>query len=107
MNPSDDLQLLASNELGHILFLAETNQMMIGLGTVILKFPPQGCKVFLKTVSGLQCKLKCSSGCRSKAFIQTPINNMMIALNQKEVSQAVELLEMALLRLEVEELLKY
>ena len=78
---------------------------MIGFGTVMLKFPPDDCRFLLQTLHGLKCQFNCPKECRSKAFIQTPVSNMMIALNKTELAQVIELIEVGLLRLEVEELL--
>lgn len=100
-------QLISSNQLGNVMHCPDCNQFIIGLGTVILKFCPEQSDMFGKAL------VKASKDISEdyyemdqKIFLKTPVNNLMIALNFKELTLAIELVEYALLRFEVESLIQ-
>lgn len=94
--------VLSSNKIGNVIKCPSCKELVIGLGTVIIKFEPEQSVIFLKA---LQSSIDSCADPSKKIFLKTPVNNLMIALNQKELKESIELIEMALLQLEISKLL--
>ena len=45
-------KMLSSNEIGNVLYCKENQEMIIGVGTFILKFKGEQPKIFLKALLG-------------------------------------------------------
>lgn len=99
----ENFTILSSNNIGNVIKCPTCKELIIGLGTVIIKFEPDQCAIFLRA---LQSSIKSYPDPSKKIFLKTPVNNLMIALNQKELKDSIELIEMALLQLEIRKLLE-
>lgn len=99
-------KMLSSNKIGNILYCEDCDEMMIGIGTFILKFKEEQSKIFLKALKSTaqEYNKKRNYEC-DKVFLKTPVNNLMIALNMKELTQSIELLDLAFLKIEIDKLI--
>lgn len=98
-------QLISTNKIGNVMYCQDCSELMIGIGTFILKFKEAQSAIFLKALKTTQTNyFKDKNPLTNKVFLKTPVSNLMIALNEQELNYSVELLEFAMLRLEVERL---
>ena len=101
-----DYKLLSTNQIGNVLFCNNCKEMIIGIGTFILKFKEEQTHKFLNALKSTQKEynsLKNKSS--NKIFLKTPVNNLMIALNERELEQSVNLIEFAFLRMEIDQMI--
>ena len=99
-------RIISSNNLGHVIACEDCNQLIIGLGTVILKFDPGQCRIFVQALQRATKNFNESGALvGDKIFLKTPVSNMLIAFNKQELQLGIELVEYALLRNEVDELI--
>lgn len=98
-------KLISSSSIGNVMYNEASDELIIGIGTLILKFKKDQAKIFLKALkSTLNEYVEKSNKLIDKIFLKTPVSNLMIALNRKEMSDSIELLEFAFLRLELAEI---
>lgn len=98
-------QLISTNKVGNVMHCTDCSELMIGIGTLILKFKEDQSAIFLKALRSTQKNyFRDKNPITDKVFLKTPVNNLMIALNEQELNHSIELLEFALLRIEVERL---
>lgn len=97
-------QILNSTHIGSVLYCQDCHELMIGIGTVLIKFSPNSTITFLQTLQRTKARMDDQSETK-QAFLRTPIENLLITLNRCELEQAIDLIHFALLRLEVETLL--
>lgn len=95
--------VLSSNNIGNIIKCKNCKELIIGMGTCILKFEPSQAEIFRNALA--DSLLECTDDAK-KIFLKTPLTNLMIALNKKELLLGIELIDMALLQLEVNNILK-
>jgi hypothetical protein len=101
-----DYKLLSTNEIGNVLFCDNCKEMIIGIGTFILKFKEDQTRKFLHALKTTQEEYNSLKNKNSnKIFLKTPVNNLMIALNERELEQSVDLIEFAFLRKEIDEMI--
>lgn len=101
-----DYKLLSTNEIGNVLFCDNCKEMIIGIGTFILKFKEDQTHKFLMALKATQEEYNSLKNKHSnKIFLKTPVNNLMIALNENELEQSVNLIEFAFLRIEVDQMI--
>lgn len=100
-------EVLAHNKVGSILNSKDSEFLMIAIGTVMVKFTREETRIFSNALIGMRKQLQCPKNCCHKAFINTPVNNLFIALNKEELENSIDLLQMGLLELEVRELLRF
>lgn len=99
--------LLSSNDLGNVLFCNDCEQLLIGIGTLIIKFKEEQSRIFCKALQkAYQQVNNLDYDNDEKIFLKTPVSNIMIALNERELNLAIELIEFALLKLEVDQLIQ-
>lgn len=99
-------KILASNEIGNVLYCDKCQEMIIGVGTFILKFKDEQPKIFLKALLGTKDEYDYKKNhLVEKVFLKTPVKNMMLALSWDELNLSIDLLQVAFLNLEVNELL--
>ena len=99
-------KILASNEIGNVLYCDECKEMIIGVGTFILKFKDEQPKIFLKALLGTKDEYDFKKNhLVEKVFLKTPVKNMMLALSWDELNLSIDLLQVAFLNLEVNEIL--
>tara|TARA_B100001173_G_scaffold304300_1_gene308113 strand:+ start:3751 stop:4083 length:333 start_codon:yes stop_codon:yes gene_type:complete len=99
-------KMLASNEIGNVLYCDECQEMIIGVGTFILKFKDEQPKIFLKALLGTKDEYDFKKNhLVEKVFLKTPVKNMMLALSWDELNLSIDLLQVAFLNLEVNEIL--
>ena len=97
-------KMLASNEIGNVLYCDECKEMIIGVGTFILKFKDEQPKIFLKALLGTKDEYDFKKNhLVEKVFLKTPVKNMMLALSWDELNLSIDLLQVAFLNLEVNE----
>lgn len=101
-----NFKLLASNKVGNVLYCCECKDLIIGIGTFILKFKNDQSHLFLKSLQAshreyTQLKNRHSN----KIFLKTPVSNLMLALNEVELEQSIDLIEFAFLKMEINELI--
>ena len=101
-----DYKILSSNEIGNVLLCSDCGELIIGIGTFILKFKEDQAKIFLKALVGTREEYMEKRNLQTnKVFLKTPVNNLMIALNAQELDLSIGLLEFAFLKQEVEDLI--
>ena len=99
-------KMLASNEIGNVLYCEKSQEMIIGVGTFILKFKDEQPKIFLKALLGTKDEYDFKKNhLVEKVFLKTPVKNMMLALSWDELNLSIDLLQVAFLNLEVNEIL--
>lgn len=99
-------KILASNEIGNVLYCEKSQEMIIGVGTFILKFKDEQPKIFLKALLGTKDEYDFKKNhLVEKVFLKTPVKNMMLALSWDELNLSIDLLQVAFLNLEVNEIL--
>lgn len=99
-------KMLASNEIGNVLYCDKSQEMIIGVGTFILKFKDEQPKIFLKALLGTKDEYDFKKNhLVEKVFLKTPVKNMMLALSWAELNLSIDLLQVAFLNLEVNEIL--
>ena len=99
-------KILASNEIGNVLYCEKSQEMLIGVGTFILKFKDEQPKIFLKALLGTKDEYDFKKNhLVEKVFLKTPVKNMMLALSWDELNLSIDLLQVAFLNLEVNEIL--
>lgn len=101
-----DYKILSSNNIGNVLYCNKCGEMMIGVGTFILKFKLAQSKMFLRALitTRQDYRLKRNNSI-DKVFLKTPVNNLVIALNSEELDLSIDLIEYALLKVEIEDLI--
>lgn len=99
-------KMLSSNKMGNVLYCEHYNEMMIGIGTFILKFKKPQATIFLNALKATfeEYNEKRNYEC-DKVFLKTPVSNLMIALNMKELTESVELLDLAFLQIEIDKII--
>lgn len=101
-----DYKLISSNEIGNIMYSDPDKELIIGIGTLILKFKQVQASVFLKALKDTFTEFQTNSNkLINKVFLKTPVNNLMIALNKNELEKGIELLEFGFLRIGLLEVL--
>lgn len=99
-------EFLSSNALGNVLFCNDCEQLLIGIGTLIIKFNNEQSRVFCKALQKAQQQVNnMDYETDEKIFLKTPVSNIMIALNENELTLAIELIEFALLKQEINSLI--
>ena len=103
---SSNYKMLSSNEIGNVLFCEQNQEMIIGIGTFILKFKDEQPKIFLKALLGTKDEYdSVKNHLIEKVFLKTPVSNMMLALSWIELNKSIDLLQMAFLNLKANEIL--
>ncbi|MBI35238.1 MAG: hypothetical protein CMP67_07740 [Flavobacteriales bacterium] len=103
---SSNYKMLSSNEIGNVLFCEQNQEMIIGIGTFILKFKDEQPKIFLKALLGTKGEYdSVKNHLIEKVFLKTPVSNMMLALSWIELNKSIDLLQMAFLNLKANEIL--
>lgn len=98
-------KLISSSSIGNVMYCGISDELIIGIGTLILKFKKDQAKIFLKALkSTLEEYGQKANKLIDKIFLKTPVSNLMIALNRREMNESIELLEFAFLRLELAEI---
>lgn len=98
-------KLISSSSIGNVMYNEASDELIIGIGTLILKFKKDQAMIFLRALkSTLDEYGEKANKLIDKIFLKTPVSNLMIALNRKEMNDSIELLEFAFLRLELAEI---